>query len=121
MAVRNLADDAFATRTACVSPSHVGRSAEFVNKHKLIQPDIFELIEPLGPRYFDVRPVLFGGEDRLFFRVIPSDRVARQIVGTLTLLFKALASSANVMSGCLRISCSILSRSRSVNLLLLGT
>lgn len=63
MSVRRGADDAFAAQAAGVTARHVGGSAEFINKYKLVQRRVGELREPVVARFFDVGSALLGGID----------------------------------------------------------
>jgi hypothetical protein len=98
----------------------VAAGAEFINKHKLIQRDMPEPLEPHGPRRLHVRPFLFGGVDRLFFKGSFNLSAARNTVGTLTLVHKASASSWSVMSGRLAINSAKSDKSSWFNLKLSG-
>src|ERR1051326_1296100 len=103
MAMRHAAEDALAARGTAMAPCHVGRNPGLVDEDQAVG-----LQEGLGgppddPRGSDIRPLLFGGMERLFFSVRPRLSRKRQIdeMATAMPCFARCAwSSSSVMSGC---------------------
>jgi len=81
--VRRFGDDPLTTRAAGTRARHVGGGAKFVEENQLFQLHLRKRLEPLIACRFDIRPILLGGEDRLFFSTSPSACVARKVQNML--------------------------------------
>src|ERR1700722_20386939 len=69
MAMRSFIDQAFATPGASAKPDHVGFGRCFVNEDEPPQLCLPPLSPPRLACHHDIRPILFGGVQRLFFNV----------------------------------------------------
>jgi hypothetical protein len=85
MAVGDSFDEPFGPRAPAVRPGHVGFDPRLVEEDEAVrvEADGLERAE-LGPLSGDVRPVLFGGDQRLFLNEIFNARRAAWSVPRLT-------------------------------------
>lgn len=61
MSMRDRGEEPFAFAGAAIKPGHLGRRPGFVNEDKAFWIKPVLPGAPLGPRFGDVRPILFGG------------------------------------------------------------
>src|SRR5689334_18319220 len=103
MAVRHAADKALAARGAAIASrhDHVGRNPRLVDEDQAVGLQEGLRRPPDDPRGSDVRPLLLGGVERLFFSVMPKLSRKRQIDESATAIpaaDKRALSSSSVMS-----------------------
>jgi hypothetical protein len=70
--VRHGGDQALAALGAAVQPGHVRLRPGLVDEDQPLGVQLVLVLAPFGSRLSDVRPVLLGGAQRLFFNVKPS-------------------------------------------------
>ena len=83
MPMRYRIDQPMADCRPAIQPDHVGLGPRLVDEDQPAWVKCRLALTPCRPRLCDVRPILLGGPQRLFFSVRPSRRNVSQIRPTL--------------------------------------
>jgi hypothetical protein len=66
VAVRDFADQPFATWSATAQPCHLGAGAGFVDEDQAVRIKLGLILRPGGTRGGDIRPILLGRANAFF-------------------------------------------------------